>query len=125
VISYDYWTRQFGRDPSVLGKAINLNSNPYTTVGVAPHEFFGVEPGPGAGLLDPDAGCSRTRPREAVPDMRSLLPKRNRWWLMSDGAAETRLDRVPSRSSLTWCCTRALRPAWAPRPSPKRFRMWS
>jgi macrolide transport system ATP-binding/permease protein len=44
VISYDYWTRRFGRAPSAAGKAITLNGVPFTIVGVAPPEFFGVQP---------------------------------------------------------------------------------
>ena len=45
VISYPYWTRQFARDPSVIGRSVALNGIPFTIVGVAPAEFYGVQPG--------------------------------------------------------------------------------
>jgi predicted permease len=45
VISYDYWNGRFGKDPSVIGKAITVNTHPFTIVGVAPPEFFGLQMG--------------------------------------------------------------------------------
>jgi predicted permease len=42
VLSHGLWTRQFGADPAVVGRKINLNGLPYTVVGVAPPEFHGV-----------------------------------------------------------------------------------
>lgn len=45
VLSHGYWARQFGRDPAVIGRALTINRVPATIVGVAPPEFFGLEPG--------------------------------------------------------------------------------
>ena len=45
VISYDYWTRRFARDPDVLGKTLYVNAVPMTIVGIAAVGFEGVEPG--------------------------------------------------------------------------------
>jgi predicted permease len=45
VISYGYWTRQFGRDPRIVGRNVTMNGLPFTIVGVAPAAFYGVEPG--------------------------------------------------------------------------------
>jgi predicted permease len=42
VISYRYWQRRFGLDPSVVGRTITLNGVPVVIVGVAPPKFFGV-----------------------------------------------------------------------------------
>jgi predicted permease len=39
VLSYDYWQRKFGGDPSAIGKTININGHPFTIVGVAPETF--------------------------------------------------------------------------------------
>src|SRR6266513_2116271 len=36
VISYGYWSRQFGSSPDVIGKHIAINLVPFTIVGVAP-----------------------------------------------------------------------------------------
>jgi predicted permease len=45
VISYNYWTRRFGRNPDVLGTTFYVNSVPLTIVGVAAEGFEGVEAG--------------------------------------------------------------------------------
>jgi predicted permease len=45
VISYNYWTRRFARDPNLLGKTLFVNSVPMTIVGVAAEGFEGVEAG--------------------------------------------------------------------------------
>jgi predicted permease len=45
VISYNYWTRRFTRDPDVLGKTIYVNGVPMTIVGVAGAGFEGLEAG--------------------------------------------------------------------------------
>ena len=45
VLSYDYWTRRFGRDASVVGKRFHKDDADYEVVGVAPKGFTGIEPG--------------------------------------------------------------------------------
>jgi predicted permease len=45
VLSYDYWTRRFGGDPKIIGKAFRYASVRYEIVGVAPEGFIGTEPG--------------------------------------------------------------------------------
>ena len=40
VISHSLWQSQFGGDPAVLGRAINLNGAPYTIIGVMPPTFY-------------------------------------------------------------------------------------
>lgn len=39
VLSYGFWERRFGADPSVIGRTIHLNKKPVTIVGVTPYEF--------------------------------------------------------------------------------------
>jgi putative ABC transport system permease protein len=45
VLSYDYWSRRFGRDPKVVGRSFRLGNDLYEIVGVAPQGFTGTEPG--------------------------------------------------------------------------------
>ena len=45
VISYDYWRRTFGLEPSVLGSTIALKGIPFRVVGVASQLFRGIELG--------------------------------------------------------------------------------
>ena len=41
VISNAYWTRRFGRSPTVVGRTFLFRATPFTIVGVAPPGFFG------------------------------------------------------------------------------------
>ena len=45
VISYDYWTRRFGRDPKVIGRTFHLGGDLLQIVGVTPAPFTGTETG--------------------------------------------------------------------------------
>ena len=44
VLSYDYWSRRFSRDPAVVGKKILVNNYPMTIVGVSAAGFAGLDP---------------------------------------------------------------------------------
>jgi predicted permease len=44
VLSYDYWTRSYAREPSVIGQTIYVKGIPMTVVGVAAKGFKGIEP---------------------------------------------------------------------------------
>jgi macrolide transport system ATP-binding/permease protein len=43
VLSYNAWQSRFGADPTIVGKTIRLNRQPYTVLGVAPRDFHGTE----------------------------------------------------------------------------------
>jgi predicted permease len=51
VLSYDYWTRRFGRDPKVVGSRVSIarkygvGSEVFDIVGIAGKGFTGTEPG--------------------------------------------------------------------------------
>jgi putative ABC transport system permease protein len=53
VISYDYWTRRFARDPNVIGRSFRIGRQPFEIVGVGPKGFTGTEPGRMADLFVP------------------------------------------------------------------------
>lgn len=36
ILSYDTWTKSFGRDPKTIGRTLTLNGLPYTVIGVMP-----------------------------------------------------------------------------------------
>ena len=42
VLTYAYWHAHFHDDPSVVGRVVQVNKNPFTIVGVAPPEFHGT-----------------------------------------------------------------------------------
>ncbi len=41
VISYRAWQSEFAADPTLVGSTINIQSKPFTVVGIAPPGFFG------------------------------------------------------------------------------------
>ncbi len=53
VISYNYWQRRFAGDPAVVGKTIHLSGAPFTIIGVAQPEFFGLEVGSSLDIAAP------------------------------------------------------------------------
>jgi predicted permease len=44
VLSHGYWTRAHGRDPSVIGRVVQLEGIPFTVVGVTAPDFTGTTP---------------------------------------------------------------------------------
>src|SRR5262245_5551719 len=101
VISYPYWTRRFGGDPTILGRPVAVNHLPFTIVGVASPRFSGVQPG-----RSPDVWIPMLDRQELVPwgfrpsGGPSLLETRGYWWThvmarLKDGVDErTALTRV-------------------------------
>jgi macrolide transport system ATP-binding/permease protein len=53
VLSLGYSQRRFGDAASATGQSILINNVPFTVVGVAPSEFFGVDPAEAPGLYLP------------------------------------------------------------------------
>ena len=41
VMSYRLWQQRYGSDPSVIGSVFEIDSKPFTVVGIAPPAFFG------------------------------------------------------------------------------------
>jgi predicted permease len=44
VLSYSFWQSRLGADPAIIGRFLNLNSLPYTVIGIAPKGFIGTDP---------------------------------------------------------------------------------
>ena len=75
VISYHFWKRRFGLDPSVVGKKIILDDFPFTIIGVAPPGFFGFEVGD-----RPDVWWPLRMIPVAAPN-NQILTESGSWWL--------------------------------------------
>ncbi len=45
VLSYGFWQREFGGDPSAIGRSLTLDRHAYEIIGVTPPQFFGLEVG--------------------------------------------------------------------------------
>ncbi len=64
VLSHSAWRRRFGGDPAVVGRTVRVNGAPFTVIGVAPPEFFGLTRGVVPELWIP-LGASRSWDRSA------------------------------------------------------------
>ena len=101
VLSYGYWTRKFGRDPAIVGKTIALGGAPYAIVGVAPPEFFGVEPGRAPDFWVPLAEEPGLTPWGVQPPKgQSFFTAKNWWWLMIMGRMKPGVSREQARAGL-------------------------
>jgi predicted permease len=75
VLSYGYWTRRFGSDPSILNKPLNVNGVPLTVVGVARAGFEGVQVG-----AKPDIYIPITMKAQMAPtDGLDLAERKDHW----------------------------------------------
>ncbi len=68
VLSYGFWKRRFGADPTAIGQTIYVEKVPFTIVGVTPPEFFGVEAGRAPSIMIPMATARRMRPEAWLTD---------------------------------------------------------
>jgi len=50
MLSWGFWRRRFGGDPSIVGKEVFLDAKPYTVIGVMPASFPIPRPRPRCGL---------------------------------------------------------------------------
>jgi predicted permease len=53
VLGHTYWQRRFAGDRAVVGRTLTIAGHPFTVIGVAPPEFFGVEVGVSPSLFLP------------------------------------------------------------------------
>jgi len=102
VISYAYWTSRFGRDPSVVGKSIVVNSVPFTLVGVAAAEFFGLQSGRPTDAWVPVATHARVDPSWSrwLPEGESIFSVRTEWWMLMIGRLKPGVTREQASASL-------------------------
>lgn len=87
VLSYDYWSRRFGQDPTIVGRSFRMGETLYQIVGVAEKQFTGTEPGTFVDIFVPammhpyvtrsDASVFRVfaqlKPGVAVEPLRAML----------------------------------------------------
>jgi len=89
VISYNYWTRRFGRDPAVIGKVVQLGDDSVTIVCVAPSGFYGLVPGKDPNIWLPmmTAGAAQLAARES-------------WWFNAIGRVKPGASLEQARAEL-------------------------
>jgi predicted permease len=82
VVSYGFWQGQMGGEADAIGKSISVNGTPIEIVGIAPPEFFGVDPG-----VSPDMWISLStyaqqwlKGNVMFPEP-PLMPAEKTWWV--------------------------------------------
>jgi predicted permease len=74
VLSYGYWQRRFGGDPSVLDRTLIVNGHPMTIVGVSARGFNGIEVGSASDVMVP-----MMMKALMTPTWNDLDNRRSRW----------------------------------------------
>ncbi len=74
MLSYEFWQRRFGGNPSVLNRSVHVNGHPMTVVGVAQRGFEGFEVGRPIDVMVP----MMMKPL-MTPTWNGLDERRNRW----------------------------------------------
>ncbi len=98
VLSHDYWTREFGADPRVIGTTMKLNGVSLTIVGVAAEGFVGINVGQRADFWVPVTlqHDLRVRGNAGIDDADDAQP-----WTTQNGITWlTLVARVPPATSV-------------------------
>ena len=70
VLSDEFWTRRFGRDPGIVGKTMVIQKTVFDIIGVGPHGFSGENVG-----QNPDFWAPISMQLQAIPGMDFLHPQ--------------------------------------------------
>jgi predicted permease len=81
VLSYSYWTSRFACNPSVVGQTIFIKGLPFTIVGVAAQDFFGIEPGSSTDFWIPLQNRPELNAWGQPPSLSTLYGTPN-WWCL-------------------------------------------
>jgi putative ABC transport system permease protein len=103
VLSFSYWQRRLGGDPSVVNQSILVNGHPFTILGVAPPGFHSVVMGD-----TPDLFAPMTMKAEVRPGFKDLEDRTSRW-LNIIGKLKPGLTREQAEAGLNplWYSIRA------------------
>jgi predicted permease len=82
VISYNYWTRRFTRNPDMLGQTLYVNGVPMTIVGVAAEGFEGVEGGGSTDFWIPLQSRPELNAWGNPPDEGKIYVNDPTWWCL-------------------------------------------
>ncbi len=94
VLSHAYWSRAYGGRP-VLGQSIRIEKTPFTIIGVAPAEFFGVSVGEAPDVWLPVSAIASVFPGP------SWLDQKNTNFLTIIGRLRPDVSRQQAAAALT------------------------
>jgi predicted permease len=98
VLSYGCWQRRFGSDPGVIGRAVVLNGQSFTVVGVAPPGFAGTTVGFALDVFVPAATAGRLR--LFVGKTQELFTQREFSWLVATGRLKPGVSLAEARAEI-------------------------
>jgi putative ABC transport system permease protein len=108
ILSYDYWTQRFGKDPQIVGRTLRIGKEIYEITGVIDGQFTGTEPGTMTDIFVPammhpsvthsDVSWARTlalvKPETALDPLRQKLSAISRAFEQERAKGFTGADRV-------------------------------
>jgi len=97
VLTNGYWQRQFGGDPSVVGKTLNLNGVPFTVVGVADAGFAYLTPG---NVCDFSVTLWQRRNLQVGWKWTPSQEDAGSWWIVSAGRLKPGISVAAAESQL-------------------------
>jgi putative ABC transport system permease protein len=111
VLSYSAWQRRFRGDPAAIGRAIRIEGQPFTIVGVTPRGFFGVAVG-----MSPDITIPMTMLPRLRSDEQKALVEAGQIWLNIMGRVRsgTSIAQADAEFQTVWAQALAatLMPDW-------------
>jgi putative ABC transport system permease protein len=114
VLSEVAWRTRYGKDPTVIGRTLRIEGQPFTIVGVTAPGFFGVAAG-----LAPEVTIPITMLPRLRSDQRDILTSGQSFWLNIMGRLRPGLSIEQADAAFQPVWTRALRatlsPEWTPR----------
>src|SRR5213080_4971771 len=96
VVSYAFWQRELGGDPSAIGHKLTLNYHPVEIIGITPPGFFGLEVGSSYDVAVPI--CAQA----VLWSEGTWLDEGTVWWLNVMDYLKFRLEAVPGGSGVSW-----------------------
>ncbi len=98
VLTYGYWQRQFGADPLIVGKTLDLNGVPFTVVGVADAGFAYLTPG---NVRDFSVALWQRRNLQVGWKWTPSQEDAGSWWIVSAGRLKPGISVPAAESQLT------------------------
>src|SRR5262249_41874376 len=93
VLSYGYWTRRFGRNPSVLGSTLFIKGVPFTITGIADRGFVGLDRGSSTDVWIPFQISDEIKPWGVSPGKKFALYGTKWWFLLTVGRLQPGLSK--------------------------------
>ena len=100
VLSYGFWQRHFGGDPNIIGKALPLNRQRLTIIGVAAADFRGTE------MAAPDVWIPLTMQAQLRPGA-DYLPLPDCSWLKLIGRLKADVSLAQAQAEMSVAAAQA------------------